>query len=147
MEPSASAHRGALRRRAIQGPEEERPQEVAVDLSPSGKTVVHRLDQKPRVAGQPSSGLNEIEKEDPGELEQGDRVPVGGGQGPGRPAAIRSSVHRNWRKKTHGFAAQHVHGMRCETGRATGGRGGQTSKLRAPPPSGGRDPAPSEARR
>jgi hypothetical protein len=42
-----------------------------MDLPPSGQTPIHFFGQKPRARAEPAFGLDEVEKEHPGELKKG----------------------------------------------------------------------------
>src|SRR6185295_13662750 len=66
----------SLGRGAIEGAEEKRAEQIAMDPSLPGEARVHRIGQEALAAAQPSLGLNEVEKEHPGELEQRETAAV-----------------------------------------------------------------------
>jgi len=47
-----------------------------MDLPPPGQAPIHFLRQKPRARVEPTLGLDEVEKEHPGELEKSESVSV-----------------------------------------------------------------------
>ncbi len=64
--PSCTA---SFRPGLIQGSEKEWPKEVAVDSAPPAETAVHFLGQEAVSLPQPAFTLDEVEKEDAGQLE------------------------------------------------------------------------------
>jgi hypothetical protein len=79
--------RSAPCRGLIQGAEEEGAQEIALDLATLGQRPIDLLAEKVGIGIEPALGLHEIEKEDAGELKQGQRVAVIGGNPFGKGAA------------------------------------------------------------
>ena len=58
----------------VQSAEEEWPKKIAVNTAAPAKTTVNFLGQKPVPLPEPAFTLDEIEKEDAGQLEQDNRV-------------------------------------------------------------------------
>jgi hypothetical protein len=74
--PELKSQAASTRPGTIQGAEEERPQEVAMDSPPPRNAAIDLLCQEPFAAGEPAFGLNEVQEEDPGELKQSEAVAV-----------------------------------------------------------------------
>jgi hypothetical protein len=69
-------HPASVRPGLVQSAEEEWPQEIAVDTAAPAETTVNFLGQKLVSLPEPAFTLDEIEKEDAGQLEQDKRVPI-----------------------------------------------------------------------
>jgi len=64
---------------SIEGAEEERAQQVAMQRASPHQAVIHGAREEVRAAIEPALALDEIEEEHAGELQQGERVLVTGG--------------------------------------------------------------------
>ena len=86
-----------------------------MDAALAGQARVHGLGQEPLAPGEPSLGLDEVEEQDPGELQQREAPPLLAAKRAGKPSAMASSVALNSRKKRRPtrLAAQR---LRCAGG-------------------------------
>jgi hypothetical protein len=66
----------SIRPGTVQGAEEKRPQEIAMDSPPPRDAAIDLLCQELFATGEPAFGLNEVQEEDPGELQQSEAVAV-----------------------------------------------------------------------
>ena len=72
----AAGELAAFRKGTIQSPEKERVEQVALQRAMLPETPIHRFAQEPRLSAEPALGFDKVQKENPGELQQGERVPV-----------------------------------------------------------------------
>src|SRR5439155_787475 len=67
---------GAGRRRAVEGAEAQRVEDLAVEVAPGGEALVEAVDQVAPVAVQPALRLDEVEEQHTGEGGERERMPL-----------------------------------------------------------------------
>ena len=108
--------------RLIQRAEEEGPEQVALDFASLRQRAVDMLAEKMRVGIEPALGLDEIEEEDAGELEQCEAVTVVRGdplrEGGAHP--VQRAAERREETAPHRFGIERPRHVRRRAYRAIG---------------------------
>jgi hypothetical protein len=110
---SGSASAGGRR---IESAEEERPEKIAVDPALASQAPIHLLCQEVLSSTEPSLGLDEIEEEDPSELEQGEAVAVFSAHRPWKAGchAVECRTKPSEEATSYRFGRERICGPRCK---------------------------------